>query len=92
MLYTHVDPYIFFFFEICLSVWKADIHVMVVCFVFSQKNNKASCYRNRVFDNQEDIVILCGRDRATGVGEEHIDEAIEAMAGEGENEVNSPNA
>jgi hypothetical protein len=31
-------------------------------------------------------------DRATGVGAEHIDEAIEAMAEEGENEVNSPNA
>ena len=65
---------------------------MVVFFVFSQKNNKISCYRNRVIDNWEDIVILCGRDRATGVSTEHIDEAIEAMAEEGENEVNSPNA
>ena len=65
---------------------------MVVFFVFSQKNNKASCYRNRVIDNWEDIVILCGRDRATGVSAEHIDEAIEAMTEEGENEVKSPNA
>uniref|UniRef100_A0A2N9F4X4 CCHC-type domain-containing protein n=1 Tax=Fagus sylvatica TaxID=28930 RepID=A0A2N9F4X4_FAGSY len=39
-----------------------------------------------LIDNWEDIVILCGRDRATGVGAEHIDEAIEAMAEEGENE------
>ena len=33
--YSHMDPYILFFLEICLSVWKADIHVMVVFFVFS---------------------------------------------------------
>ena len=33
---------------------------------------------------------MCGRDRATSVGVEHMDVAVEVTAKEGENEVNSP--
>ena len=33
---------------------------------------------------------MCGRDRATGIGVEHMNEAVEVMAEDGENEVNSP--
>ena len=47
-------------------------------------------YKNKVIENWEDIEILYGRDRATGIGVEHMSEAIEVMAEEGENEVNSP--
>ena len=47
-------------------------------------------YKNKVIDNWEDIEILCGRDRATGIGVEYMNEAVEVMAEDGENEVNSP--
>ena len=33
---------------------------------------------------------MCGRDRATGIGVEHMNEAVGVMAKEEENEVNSP--
>nr|XP_023923128.1 uncharacterized protein LOC112034547 [Quercus suber] len=54
-----------------------------------QKNAKAGAYINIVIDNWEDIKILCGRDRATGIGVEHMVDVVEVMAEEGENEVNS---
>ena len=53
-------------------------------------NAKAGAYKNIAIDNWEDIEILCGRDRATSVGVEHMDVAVEVTAKEGENEVNSP--
>uniref|UniRef100_A0A7N2N5R3 Uncharacterized protein n=1 Tax=Quercus lobata TaxID=97700 RepID=A0A7N2N5R3_QUELO len=50
---------------------------------------KAGAYKNIAIDNWEDIEILCGRDRAIGIGVEHMNDAVEVMTGEGENEVNS---
>ena len=38
-----------------------------------------------LIDNLEDIEILCGRDRATGIGVEHMNKVVEVMAEEGEN-------
>nr|POE97207.1 hypothetical protein CFP56_72584 [Quercus suber] len=52
-----------------------------------QKNAKAGAYINIVIDNWEDIKILCGRDRATGIGVEHMVDVVEVMAEEGENEL-----
>ena len=46
-------------------------------------------YINIVIDNWENIKILYGRDRATGIGVEHMNDVVEVMAEEGENEVNS---
>ncbi|KAK9998924.1 hypothetical protein SO802_018527 [Lithocarpus litseifolius] len=54
------------------------------------KNAKAGAYKNITIDNWEDIEILCGRDRATSIGVEHMDDAVEVTAEEGENEMNSP--
>lgn len=38
-------------------------------------------------DNWKDIEILCGRNRVTSIGVEHIDDAVEVMAKEKENEM-----
>ncbi|KAL3503843.1 hypothetical protein ACH5RR_033684 [Cinchona calisaya] len=38
---------------------------------------------------KEDIVLLCGKDRATGDGAETFNDGVETMAEEEENEVNS---
>ena len=53
-----------------------------------EEMQKTGAYKNIVIDNWEDIEILSGRDRATSIGE-HLDDADEVMAEEGENEVNS---
>ena len=58
-------------------------------YLLLQKNAKAGAYINIVIDNWENIKILCGRDRATGIGVEHMNDVVEVMAEEGENEVNS---
>ena len=58
-------------------------------FFFPLEKCKKGAYKNIVIDNWEDIEILSGRDRATSIGE-HLDDANEVMAEEGENEVNSP--
>ncbi|KAK9984252.1 hypothetical protein SO802_033777 [Lithocarpus litseifolius] len=54
------------------------------------KNAKAGAYKNIAIDNWEDIEILGERDRATGIGVEHMNDAIEVTTEEGENEVISP--
>ena len=43
---------------------------------------KAGAYKNIAIDNWEDIEILCGRDRAIGIGVEHMNEAVKVMAEE----------
>ncbi|KAL0008495.1 hypothetical protein SO802_009997, partial [Lithocarpus litseifolius] len=50
------------------------------------KNAKAGAYINIVIHNWEGIKILCGRDRAIGIGVEHMDDVVEVMAEERENE------
>ncbi|KAG8372731.1 hypothetical protein BUALT_Bualt12G0097300 [Buddleja alternifolia] len=44
---------------------------------------------NKTIDNWDDIVLLCGKDRATGQGAENFEDGAEAMGEEEENEVNS---
>ena len=53
-------------------------------------NAKAGAYKNIAIDNWKDIEIVCGRNRVTGIGVEHIADAVEVMAKEKENEMNSP--
>ncbi|XP_050266326.1 uncharacterized protein LOC126709988 isoform X2 [Quercus robur] len=51
-----------------------------------QKNAKVGAYKNIIIDNWEDIEILCGRDRATSIGVEHREDAVEVTTEKGENE------
>lgn len=46
--------------------------------------------QNRVIENWDDIVLLCGRDnRVTGLGTETFEEGANAMEEDKETEVNS---
>ncbi|XP_050220837.1 uncharacterized protein LOC126671019 isoform X3 [Mercurialis annua] len=44
---------------------------------------EASGYQNKTIENWDDIVVLCGSDRATGDGAETYQDAAEAMDQEG---------
>ncbi|KAK4417024.1 hypothetical protein Salat_2527900 [Sesamum alatum] len=45
--------------------------------------------QNKMIEHWDDIVLLCGKDRAMGQGTETFEEGVEAMAEEEETEVNS---
>lgn len=45
--------------------------------------------QNRVIETWDDTVLLCGRDRATVIGTETLEECAKAMEEDEETEVNS---
>ncbi|GLT26324.1 hypothetical protein SLA2020_014020 [Shorea laevis] len=51
------------------------------------ENGKANGYANRSIERWDDIVMLCGTDRATDEGAKTFEDADEAMMGEDENDV-----
>ncbi|GLT84127.1 hypothetical protein SLE2022_023750 [Rubroshorea leprosula] len=63
-----------------MSAWKDYV----------RENGKANVYANRPIERWDDIVMLCGTDRATGEGAETFEDANEAMVGEDENDVEYP--
>ncbi|KAK6149565.1 hypothetical protein DH2020_017090 [Rehmannia glutinosa] len=48
----------------------------------------AKCMQNKMIENYDDTVLLCGKDRATGQGAETFEEGADAIGEEDENEVN----
>ncbi|XP_073125482.1 uncharacterized protein [Henckelia pumila] len=56
---------------------------------YIESHPEAKRMQNRVIENWNDIVLLCGRDRATGLGVETHDKGANAMEEDEENEVNS---
>ncbi|KAG8380780.1 hypothetical protein BUALT_Bualt06G0051600 [Buddleja alternifolia] len=56
---------------------------------YVESHPDAKGLHNKTIDNWDDIVLLCGKDRATGQGAENFEDGAEAMDEEEENEVNS---
>ncbi|KAK9286201.1 hypothetical protein L1049_014585 [Liquidambar formosana] len=54
---------------------------------YEESHRDARGYANKAIENWDDIVILCGKDRATGVGVENCEDSVEEMAEEEEDEV-----
>ena len=62
---------------------------MLVSFFAFHVNPEARGMQNKVIENWEDILLLCSKYRATGQGAKTYEEALEEMAHEEENEVES---
>ncbi|GLT28460.1 hypothetical protein SLA2020_033940 [Shorea laevis] len=60
-----------------MSAWKDYV----------RENGKANGYANRPIERWDDIVMLCGTDRATGEGAKTFEDVDEAMVGEDENDI-----
>ncbi|KAK4426489.1 hypothetical protein Salat_1417500 [Sesamum alatum] len=56
---------------------------------YVESHPEAKGMQNKMIEHWDDIVLLCGKDRATGQGTETFEEGVEAMAEEEETEVNS---
>ncbi|KAL0423646.1 UNVERIFIED_CONTAM: hypothetical protein Sradi_0899400 [Sesamum radiatum] len=56
---------------------------------YVESHPDAKGMQNKMIEHWDDIVLLCGKDRATGQGAENIKEGLEAMAEDEETEVNS---
>ncbi|KAK9286114.1 hypothetical protein L1049_014495 [Liquidambar formosana] len=54
---------------------------------YVESHRDARGYANKAIENWDDIVILCGKDRATGAGAKNCEDDTEAMAEEEEDEV-----
>ena len=59
-------------------------------FFFIRKIQKRVLIKTKLLTIRRTLRSCVGGDRTTGIGVEHMNEAIEVMAEEGENEVNSP--
>ncbi|KAL0290408.1 UNVERIFIED_CONTAM: hypothetical protein Sangu_2576000 [Sesamum angustifolium] len=49
---------------------------------YVESHPDAKGMQNKMIEHWDDIVLLCGKDRATGQGAENIEEGLEAMAEE----------
>ncbi|GKV32159.1 hypothetical protein SLEP1_g40783 [Rubroshorea leprosula] len=79
--------------------WKPQVYQVVVDYLgkslsvnvtkeqVKNKNGKAKGYANKLIERWDDIVMLCGTDRATGEGAETLEDTDEAMMGDDENDV-----
>ncbi|KAG8384184.1 hypothetical protein BUALT_Bualt04G0091700 [Buddleja alternifolia] len=68
---------------------EMDSHLAKVLADQMVQGNKCDGLHNKTIDNWDDIVLLCGKDRATGQGAENFEDGAEAMGEEEEIEVNS---
>ena len=86
--YALVKVYNFYivFLQYYIYAHNFDSNILIS---FVQTNSEARGMQNKVIENWDDIVLLCGKDRATGEGAETYEDGLEAMATEEENEVES---
>ncbi|XP_012843355.1 PREDICTED: uncharacterized protein LOC105963495 [Erythranthe guttata] len=56
---------------------------------YVESHPDAKGMQNKMIENWDDIILLCGKDRATGQGAETFDEGVEAIGEEDEIEVTS---